>query len=151
VRTRTCGRRPSLPIASGRRGGEHPAGSARDLWGAAERPGSLTRPGRPARGMRASDGPDGTPVGPNDERRSRGDRRPHVRPARRGATLGWRASTPMVAAELRGPYPDFVRITGECAKLGVRVSMLSVRNVLGRHRLGPAPRRGGLSWRWSWW
>ena len=40
----------------------------------------------------------------------------------------------------------YQRIAGECRKLGVRVSASSVRNILRRHRLGPAPRRGGLSW-----
>jgi putative transposase len=40
----------------------------------------------------------------------------------------------------------YVRIVGECRKLGVRVSATSVRNILRRHRLGPAPRRGGPSW-----
>ena len=39
-----------------------------------------------------------------------------------------------------------MRIAGECAKLGVNVSVSSVRNVLRRHRLGPAPRRGGPTW-----
>jgi putative transposase len=38
------------------------------------------------------------------------------------------------------------RIAGECRKLGVRVSASSVRNILRRRRLGPAPRRGGPSW-----
>ena len=40
----------------------------------------------------------------------------------------------------------YQRIAGECAKLGIQVSPTSVRNVLRRHRLGPAPRRGGPSW-----
>jgi len=40
----------------------------------------------------------------------------------------------------------YVRIVGECRKLGVRVSATSVRRILRRHRLGPAPRRGGPSW-----
>ena len=35
---------------------------------------------------------------------------------------------------------------GECRKLGVRVSATSVRTILRRHRLGPAPRRNGPSW-----
>jgi hypothetical protein len=35
---------------------------------------------------------------------------------------------------------------GECRKLGVTVSATSVRNVLRRHRIGPAPRRSGPSW-----
>ena len=37
------------------------------------------------------------------------------------------------------------RIAGECRRLGVRVSASSVRNILRRRRLGPAPRRGGPS------
>ena len=35
-----------------------------------------------------------------------------------------------------------VRVQGELRKLGIRVSATSVRRVLRRHRLGPAPRRG---------
>jgi putative transposase len=37
----------------------------------------------------------------------------------------------------------YLRIAGECRKLGVTVSATSVRTILRRHRLGPAPRRGG--------
>jgi putative transposase len=44
------------------------------------------------------------------------------------------------------PRWGYVRIAGECAKLGVKVSMSSVRNVLRRHHLGPAPRRSGPTW-----
>jgi transposase InsO family protein len=40
----------------------------------------------------------------------------------------------------------YVRIAGECRKLGVNVSATSVRTILRRHRLGPAPRRGGPTW-----
>jgi putative transposase len=40
----------------------------------------------------------------------------------------------------------YLRIAGECRKLGVTVSATSVRTILRRHRLGPAPRRGGPSW-----
>jgi putative transposase len=40
----------------------------------------------------------------------------------------------------------YQRIAGECRKLGVRVSASSVRTILRRHRLGPAPRPGGPSW-----
>jgi len=40
----------------------------------------------------------------------------------------------------------YLRIAGECRKLGVRVSATSVRTILRRHRLGPAPRRGGPTW-----
>jgi putative transposase len=35
---------------------------------------------------------------------------------------------------------------GECRNLGVRVSATSVRRILRRHRIGPAPRRGGPTW-----
>jgi putative transposase len=40
----------------------------------------------------------------------------------------------------------YLRIVGECRKLGVRVSATSVRTILRRHHLGPAPRRHGPSW-----
>jgi putative transposase len=40
----------------------------------------------------------------------------------------------------------YERIAGECRKLGVRVWASSVRNILRRRRVGPAPRRGGPSW-----
>jgi putative transposase len=40
----------------------------------------------------------------------------------------------------------YMRIAGECRKLGVTVSATSVRMILRRHRLGPAPRRGGPTW-----
>ena len=45
------------------------------------------------------------------------------------------------------PRWGYLRIVGEARKLGVRVSATSVRNILRRHRLGPAPRRrGGPTW-----
>jgi putative transposase len=39
------------------------------------------------------------------------------------------------------------RITGELAKLGLRVSPTTIRRLLARGGLGPAPRRSGPSWR----
>ena len=45
------------------------------------------------------------------------------------------------------PRWGYLRIVGECRKLGVSVSATSVRNVLRRHRLKPAPRRTGPTWR----
>ena len=44
------------------------------------------------------------------------------------------------------PRWGYLRIVGECRNLGVRVSATSVRRILRRHRIGPAPRRGGPSW-----
>src|SRR3989454_12256373 len=44
------------------------------------------------------------------------------------------------------PRWGYLRICGECAKLEMKVSATTVRNVLRRNGLGPAPRRGGLSW-----
>jgi putative transposase len=44
------------------------------------------------------------------------------------------------------PRWGYLRIVGECRNLGVSVSATSVRSILRRHRLGPAPRRGGPSW-----
>src|SRR5205807_9069960 len=49
-----------------------------------------------------------------------------------------------LAAE--NPRWGYVRLAGECAKVGVGVSVSSVRNILRRHHLGPAPRRGGPTW-----
>ena len=44
------------------------------------------------------------------------------------------------------PRWGYLRIVGECQKLGVAVSNGSVANVLRRHGLGPAPRRDGPTW-----
>jgi putative transposase len=44
------------------------------------------------------------------------------------------------------PRWGYLRIVGELRKLGVTVSATSVRNVLRRHRLKPAPRRSGPTW-----
>jgi transposase InsO family protein len=44
------------------------------------------------------------------------------------------------------PRWGYLRIVGECRKLAVTVSASTVRRILRRHRLGPAPRRGGTSW-----
>jgi hypothetical protein len=40
----------------------------------------------------------------------------------------------------------YLRIVGECRKLGVTVSATTVRNALRRHRLSAAPRTSGPSW-----
>src|SRR5215468_8661631 len=44
------------------------------------------------------------------------------------------------------PRWGYLRIVGECRNLGVRVSATSIRRILRRHRIGPAPRRGGPTW-----
>jgi hypothetical protein len=41
------------------------------------------------------------------------------------------------------PRWGYLRIVDECRKLGGRVSATSVRTILRRHRVGPAPRGGG--------
>jgi putative transposase len=71
---------------------------------------------------------------------------PAARPSRR----------PPLAAEVRelvlrlareNPRCGHRRICGELRKLGLRVSPTSVRRLLARAGVGPAPRRSGLSWR----
>jgi putative transposase len=44
------------------------------------------------------------------------------------------------------PRWGYMRIHGELRKLGVTVSATTVRNILRRHGLGPAPRRGDVTW-----
>jgi hypothetical protein len=44
------------------------------------------------------------------------------------------------------PRWGYLRIVGECRQLGIGASATSVRMFLRRHRLGPAPRRGGPTW-----
>jgi putative transposase len=39
-----------------------------------------------------------------------------------------------------------VRVQGELRKLGIRVGAITIRSILRRCALGPAPRRGGPSW-----
>jgi putative transposase len=45
------------------------------------------------------------------------------------------------------PRLGCVRIRGELAKLGIRVSATAIRALLRRSGLGPAPRRSGPTWR----
>jgi putative transposase len=45
------------------------------------------------------------------------------------------------------PLWGYERIRGELLKLGHRVSSSSIRNLLRHHRVPPAPRRAGLTWR----
>jgi putative transposase len=41
----------------------------------------------------------------------------------------------------------YKRIQGELQKLGIKVSATAIRKLLARRGVGPAPRRGGTTWR----
>jgi putative transposase len=69
---------------------------------------------------------------------------------------GVRAGRPRLTPEIRelvlrlareNPRWGYRRICGELAKLGLQVSPTSIRRLIARARLGPAPRRSGPSWR----
>jgi len=44
------------------------------------------------------------------------------------------------------PTWGYMRIQGECRKIGVRVSATTVKKVMGAAGLDPAPRRDGPTW-----
>jgi transposase InsO family protein len=69
---------------------------------------------------------------------------PHTGAARRGLDQEVVELVLRLAGE--NPRWGYVRIVGECRKLDVPVSATSVRRILRRHRVGPAPRRGGPTW-----
>ena len=69
---------------------------------------------------------------------------PHPSGGRRGLDPSVVELVLRIARE--NPRWGYKRIAGECTKLGVTVSATSVRNIVRRHRLGPAPRRSGPSW-----
>ena len=52
----------------------------------------------------------------------------------------------VVRVARENPIWGSLRIWGELLKLGVRVSATTIRSVLRRNGLGPAPRRSGPSW-----
>jgi putative transposase len=69
---------------------------------------------------------------------------PHTRPGQRGLDPAIVELVLRLARE--NPRWGYLRIAGECRTLGIRQSASSARRILRRHRLGPAPRRGGPSW-----
>jgi transposase InsO family protein len=69
---------------------------------------------------------------------------PHVGRGRRGLDEEVVALVVRLARE--NPRWGYQRIVGECRRLGVRVAATSVRRILRRYGLGPAPRRGGPTW-----
>jgi putative transposase len=69
---------------------------------------------------------------------------PHTGRDRRG--LDEQTVALVVRLALENPRWGYLRIVGECRSLGVRLSATSVRRILRRHGLGPAPRRGGATW-----
>ena len=70
--------------------------------------------------------------------RRRGVGRPDLKPSLRELIL-------RMARE--NPKRGCVRIRGELLKVGHRVSATAIRNLLRREKLGPAPKRAGLTWR----
>jgi putative transposase len=71
----------------------------------------------------------------------------YPRTARDQCGLGEEIVALVVRLARENPRWGYLRIVGECRTLGVRVSATSVRRILRRHGLGPAPRRGGPTWR----
>jgi putative transposase len=70
-----------------------------------------------------------------------------LRPALRGRPPLDRALVEFVVRLGReNPRWGCVRIQGELRKLGIRVGATTVRSILRRSGLGPAPCRQGLSW-----
>jgi transposase InsO family protein len=69
---------------------------------------------------------------------------PHTGRDRRG--LDEQVVDLVVRLARENPRWGYLRIVGECLNLGVRVSATSVRRILRRHRIGPAPRRDGPTW-----
>jgi transposase len=70
---------------------------------------------------------------------------------RRASGGGW----PPISEEVRelilrmgreNPRWGCIRIRGELAKLGIKVSATKIRSLLRRNGLGPAPRRAGPTW-----
>ena len=72
-------------------------------------------------------------------------RQPRARPGRPRRSPEIRGLALRLARE--NPRWGHRRICGELAKLGLQTSPTSIRRLLARARLGPAPRRSGPGWR----
>jgi hypothetical protein len=70
---------------------------------------------------------------------------PGRRPGRPG--LGREVRELILRLARENPRWGYRRITGELIGLGIQISPTSVRNVLVGAGIGPAARRGGISWR----
>ncbi len=70
---------------------------------------------------------------------------PHRRPGR--PALDRRVQALVLRLARENPRWGYRRIVGELQSLGISVSATSVRTILVRHRLPPAPQRDELSWR----
>ena len=70
---------------------------------------------------------------------------PHRRPGR--PPLDRRVDALVVRLARENPGWGYRRIVGELQSLGISVSATSVRTILARHGLPPAPQRDELSWR----
>ena len=70
----------------------------------------------------------------------------HGQPAPNALDLDDEVVALVVRLAQENPRWGYLRIVGECRKLGVPISATSVRNVLRHHRLRPAPRTSGPSW-----
>jgi putative transposase len=89
-------------------------------------------PGHALDAAAVAPGTDRPPVDPHTDRDPRG--------------LDERVAALVVRLARENPRWGYLRIVGECRNLGVRVSATSVRPILRRHRIGPAPWRGGPTW-----
>jgi transposase InsO family protein len=75
-------------------------------------------------------------------------RRRWTYPHRQGRRRRLDPSVVNLVLRMAGENPrwGYQRIAGECAKIGLTVSATSIRTILRRQRLGPAPRRSGPTW-----
>ena len=66
--------------------------------------------------------------------------------APRSAPIDPEVSALIVRCGTENPRWGYQRVRGELLKLGIRVSATTIRTILLRHGLDPAPRRAGPTW-----